>query len=246
MNESNAFIGCAGWALSSPVVGHFPIEGTHLERYAQVFSTVEINSSFYREHQIKTYKRWAMSVPETFRFSVKMPRTVTHERRLHDVDDLTGHFFDQVDALEEKLGCILVQLPPSLRLNLSEASHFFERLRQQTAVSIVCEPRHASWFTVEGMKMFATHNIAFVHAHPEPVSGIHLKNDSDIIYMRLHGAPQIYFSSYDTNFLTTIAGLIQAAQIAGKAVWCVFDNTARGHAIPNALSLLKLLTMRHS
>src|SRR5690606_14493667 len=123
------YVGCAGWGLSSKVAAHFPVEGSHLERYAQVFPSVEINSSFYREHQAKTYARWAASVPDAFRFSVKAPRTITHERRLRDVDDLLLRFVDQLASLGEKLGCLLVQLPPSLRLDVLEAACFFALLR---------------------------------------------------------------------------------------------------------------------
>lgn len=241
INKGSVLVGCAGWALSSAVARFFPIEGTHLERYAQVFSAVEINSSFYREHQVKTYQRWAASVPDSFRFSVKMPRAVTHEHRLRHIDDLIDRFFDQVHALEEKLGCVLVQLPPSLRLDVAEASYFFGRLRQITNVSLVCEPRHASWFTAEGQEMLAAHHVAFAHAHPKPVSGIELKHDKNVLYIRLHGAPEMYFSAYEPSFIKSIAKRIQTVQIAGQTIWCIFDNTAQGHAIPNALSLMKLL-----
>ena len=80
-------IGCAGWSIHKDVAGAFPDEGSHLERYAAVFPAVEINSSFYRPHQPQTYARWAASVPEAFRFSVKLPRSITHDARLRDVGE---------------------------------------------------------------------------------------------------------------------------------------------------------------
>jgi uncharacterized protein YecE (DUF72 family) len=73
------FIGCAGWSLGREYWPQFPAEGTHLQRYAARFNGAEINSSFYRPHRRQTYERWADSVPEGFRFSVKVPKqTVRH------------------------------------------------------------------------------------------------------------------------------------------------------------------------
>jgi uncharacterized protein YecE (DUF72 family) len=75
------YVGVAGWSISKEHAARFPVEGSHLERYAQVFNAVEINSSFYRPHRPQTYAPWAASVPDGFRFAVKMPREITHRRR---------------------------------------------------------------------------------------------------------------------------------------------------------------------
>ena len=83
-NESDRHgvrVGTAGWALPVAFRDQFPADGSHLARYASVFGAVEINSSFYRAHLRSTYSRWAASVPEDFRFSVKMPKTITHSYR---------------------------------------------------------------------------------------------------------------------------------------------------------------------
>ncbi|MDJ1163920.1 DUF72 domain-containing protein [Burkholderia gladioli pv. gladioli] len=111
---------------------------------------MEINSSFYRPHQPKTYARWAASVPDEFRFSVKLPRRISHELRLRHTDAALGEFLAQVEPLKEKLGCLLLQLPPSLALDEATALGFFSLLRSGTATPVVCEPRHASWFTEAG------------------------------------------------------------------------------------------------
>src|SRR5687768_16375503 len=107
-------IGCAGWSLPRDSWPQFPETGTHLQRYAQRLNAVEINSSFYRPHQPATYERWAASVPAGFRFSVKVPKTITHESRLRSCDALLASFLAQATGLGDKLGCLLVQLPPSL------------------------------------------------------------------------------------------------------------------------------------
>src|SRR6188768_857106 len=85
-------IGTAGWSLYKPPAGRFPGTGSHLERYAAMFDAVEINSSFYRPHKPETYARWAASVPAGFRFAVKLPKAITHERRLVECRDLVERF----------------------------------------------------------------------------------------------------------------------------------------------------------
>lgn len=235
-------VGCAGWSLASKDAPSFPSEGTHLERYSQVFSCVEINSSFYRSHQEKTYLRWAASVPETFRFSVKMPRTITHEMRLQTCDALLGAFLKEIAGLGERLGCILIQLPPSLTLDLRTARSFFSVVRKHTEAPVACEPRHASWFTPKGASVFSEAGVSCVWAHPPPVAGTEVTDDQAWLYLRLHGAPQIYYSAYEDAFIESIALRMRQAREEGKVAWCIFDNTARGEAIPNALTLRRQLS----
>jgi len=233
-------IGCAGWALPSTVT-QFPAQGSHLERYAQVFSTVEINTSFYRPHQAKTYARWAASVPETFRFAVKIPRMISHELRLRGVEGPLAQFIAQVSALGDKLGCLLLQLPPSLALDEDVARQFLALLARHTSVPVACEPRHASWFSPPGARTLEQAGVACVRAHPLPVPGVEPLGDPGTLYIRLHGAPRIYYSAYDAPFIAAVADRIVEAREAGRRVWCIFDNTARGEAVPNALALMKAL-----
>lgn len=230
-------VGCAGWAIPSQAAASFPGSGSHLERYSRVFSCVEINSSFYRAHQPKTWHRWADSVPDAFRFSVKMPRSITHDARLHGTDALLGAFLDQITGLGEKLGCILVQLPPGLALEARTAKAFFAGVRRRTAAPVACEPRHASWFTAHGQALMQAAGVACVRADPAPAPGAACTDDPALLYIRLHGAPQIYYSAYDDAFLAETARRMRQAAEKGKEVWCIFDNTARGAAIPNALTL---------
>lgn len=236
-------VGCAGWAISANVATSFPTQGSHLERYARVFPSVEINSSFYRSHQPKTYARWADSVPDAFRFSVKTPRTITHELRLVDCESALLKFLEEVAHLGKKLGCILVQLPPSLALDVEEATRFFSLLRAHTAAPVACEPRHASWFTATGTAVLHTAHIMFVQANPPPIAGAdHHSGEMSAAYIRLHGAPEIYYSAYGDAFIATVAAQMRCAQEHNRTAWCIFDNTARGAAIPNALTLMKNLT----
>jgi uncharacterized protein YecE (DUF72 family) len=143
------FIGTAGWSIPAPHSPSFAAVGSHLARYATVMNAVEINSSFHRPHMPKTYERWRAVVGPDFRFSVKLPKTITHELRLKRCKDLSSRFFDESAGLGRSLKVVLVQLPPSLVYDSRTASRFFRALRNYTSATIACEPRHVTWFTPE-------------------------------------------------------------------------------------------------
>jgi uncharacterized protein YecE (DUF72 family) len=236
------YVGCAGWSLPADARSLFPDEGSQLQRYAARFPAVEINSSFYRPHQPKTYARWAASVPEPFRFAVKVPRTITHERRLRDAVEPLDAFLGQVGSLGEKLGCLLVQLPPSLGFDAGTAGDFLAALRDRYSGDAVLEPRHPGWFTPDATATLGAHRVARVAADPAPVPDAAEPGGwQEPVYVRLHGSPQMYYSPYDDQYLDGLAlRLLQFARAA--AVWCIFDNTALGAATVNALGLLKRLS----
>lgn len=236
--DNPLLIGCAGWSVPGKLQEHFPPDGSHLERYAAVLPAVEINTSFYRPHRPETYARWHDSVPESFRFSVKVPRSITHEHRLIDTDALLSRFLAEAGKLGEKLGCLLVQLPPSLRFDAQIATAFFNDLATRTAVPIVCEARHLTWFSAAADEVLEALGIAHVMADP-PVTGASVSmRNSQIAYVRLHGAPVMYHSNYSDDILDRLAAELRQAATQGQTAWCIFDNTASGAAMPNALSLL--------
>lgn len=122
-------IGTAAWSIPKEHAGPFPAVGSHLERYGAILNGVEINSSFYRPHRRANYKRWATLVPDDFRFAVKVPKAITHERRLKDASDLLDRFVSEVSGVGHKLGPLLVQLPPSLSFQAGIADQFLSELR---------------------------------------------------------------------------------------------------------------------
>src|ERR1700761_5351417 len=122
-------IGTAGWSIPASERDHFASAGTLLERYARTFTCVEINSSFYRPHRQSTYERWAAAVPADFRFSLKVPKTITHEHRLAGTDDLLARFLTESGALGAKRDVLLVQLPPSLAFETQTAEQFWRAFR---------------------------------------------------------------------------------------------------------------------
>lgn len=238
MKHQNCLIGTAGWSIGPRYANNFPQAGSQLERYAGVLRAVEINSSFYRPHRRETYERWAAAVPNEFRFGVKMPRTITHERRLADCHDLLDAFLEQVQGLGDKLGVLLVQLPPSLRFTPEITEKFFDALRRKTDVKIACEPRHESWFQSDVDSLLASFHIARVAADPAKFQGADRPGGwSGLAYFRLHGSPRVYYSDYTPDQMRDIKQRLAALHEAGAAVWCIFDNTAEGHALGNAMTL---------
>jgi uncharacterized protein YecE (DUF72 family) len=229
------FIGTAGWNIPAQYKDTFPRTGSHLERYAVRLNCAEINSSFYRPHQRKTYERWAASVPEDFRFSVKLPRTITQNHRLKGYDDLLARFAEEVSGLGGKLGVLLVQLPPSLGYDAETASAFFHDLRKQTGAAIACEPRHADWFTPQADAALKKLKVARVAADPPraPADGVP-GGWRGLGYWRLHGSPRTYYSDYDDATLKKTAAGLQDGD------WCIFDNTATFAALGNALTLARM------
>ncbi len=234
-------IGCAGWSLRSAQLDLFGDGDSHLSRYATRFDTVEINSSFYRPHQTRTYERWAASVPDDFRFSVKLPKTITHQARLVESEELIDRFAGEVVGLGKKLGGILVQLPPSLAFDNAVATRFFSALRKRLSAPIACEPRHATWFLPEARELWRSLGITRVAADPPRVAeGAHPDGEGSWRYWRWHGSPRVYYSPYSDADLQGLALSVRATVRSGRTAWCIFDNTTLGHATTDAIRLHEL------
>jgi uncharacterized protein YecE (DUF72 family) len=233
-------IGTAGWSVPSLYLDQVPPGGSHLERYARRLNAVEINSSFYRPHRRATYQRWAQSAPKDFRFSVKVPKAITHEAGLADCGALLDRFVDEVTGLGDKLGVLLVQLPPKSALTKRIANRFFRDLRARIGTDVVLEPRHASWFAPGVSDWLAERGIARVAADPAAVDGADKPGGrSELAYYRWHGSPRIYYSDYDAAALATLKQRLEENR--AQEIWCIFDNTAAGAALGNALALARSL-----
>ncbi|MGA8761897.1 MAG: DUF72 domain-containing protein [Candidatus Sulfotelmatobacter sp.] len=215
----------------------FNSAGSHLERYSKVLNACEINSSFYRSHKHATWERWASSVPAGFRFSVKAPKTITHESKLNCTPEPLSAFLQQVRLLHDKAGPVLMQLPPSLKFEYAHARKFLSLLRESYLGDVVWEPRHDSWFSDEAGELLVEFQIARVAADPACVPAAACPAGlTSLVYFRLHGSPRRYYSAYSDEFLTALADRL--GQLATRArIWCIFDNTASGHAMRNALEL---------
>ncbi len=233
-------IGTAGWAIPRLEAANFGEAGSSLKRYAGAFNASEINSTFRKNHKPATFGRWAASVPDEFRFSVKMPKTISHEMKLRNTHDAICAFVDAVHTLGPKAGPWLLQLPPSLAFDAQIATSFFSQLRTEYSGPLVFEPRHASWFEDDVDGLLQQFEVSWVAADPAKVPAAGRTGGSkNLAYFRLHGSPRVYYSSYEHTFLAALADTIRAS--AAKEIWCIFDNTAAGAATANALSLQLLL-----
>lgn len=239
---SKLYVGTAGWSIPREVKLHFPPGESLLARYAKVLPAVEINSTFYRPHRASTFERWAASVPRAFRFSVKIPNTITHDQHLASSAKLLKTFLADLAPLGSRLGCLLVQLPPSLAFDARVARTFFTTLRKQFDGGVALEPRHTSWFEDPADRLMKTFKIARVAADPPRA-----KSDGEpggwpgLAYFRLHGSPRMYYSSYEDDYLAGLAGTLRASRRRRIPTWCIFDNTTLGAATANALFLTRHL-----
>jgi uncharacterized protein YecE (DUF72 family) len=217
----------------------------HLElRYAaSVFSTVEINGSFYSLQAPNSWIRWHAETPDDFMFSVKGPRFITHMLRLRDVDQPLANFFASgLLALKEKLGPILWQLPPFMRFDFGRLEAFMAILPRDTASALTLarrrhrrmfgrshlaidiprplryaiEIRHESFLDARFIALLREHNAALVIAETAQKWPMPHDVTADFMYVRLHGDRDLYRSGYGVVALTRWAERI-AAWHAGEA-----------------------------
>ena len=247
-------VGTAGWSLPKQHLSLFASEAidtkrSHLDRYASRLHCVEINSSFHRPHRYSTWERWATTTPPHFRFAVKAPKAVTHTAKLVKTGGLLLEFFDAIRGLGNKLGPVLIQLPPKLVFDQCLADEFFTTVRELHAGSVVLEPRHASWFAAPVDRLLRSFEIARVAADPPKGSELAANPGgwSGLTYWRLHGAPRTYYSNYEENWLQAFSQKFHLLQTqhSAKETWVVFDNTALGYATANALWLQNALTAQN-
>jgi uncharacterized protein YecE (DUF72 family) len=233
--SADPLIGLAGWSEAvSKHRTYFPGSGSGLTRYAETFSMVEVNSSFYRAVRAETFASWAEQTPPGFRFSVKINRAVTHAARL-SANAKLEQALEPMMSLGPKLAAVLIQLPPTLATDPERDAAFLERLRSLYSGMVAWEPRHPSWEAPEAARLLEEHGITPVRttipaagAAPAP-SGI---------YVRLHGTPRRYYSAYSTADLTSLS---QWLRTESSPSIVIFDNTASSAGVRNAIELSELL-----
>ena len=177
---------------------------------------------------------------------MKIPRLITHELKLQDAQEPFVTFLAQTDGLLDKRGPLLLQLPPSLSFNGPVVTTFLEGVRSVYRGPLVCEPRHATWFSPVVTGLLRRYKVSRVAADPPPVPDAAAPAGwPRVAYFRLHGSPRTYWSRYDENAMTMLAATVGRMSTA-EQVWCVFDNTASGAAIENACELRERLIVDRS
>ena len=241
---AHIWVGLSGWSYANWRGAFYPAalpSREYLAFYAREFGTTEINSSFYHFPRPQTYERWAEQVPAGFVFAVKANRLLTHTRRLQEVEAAWQRLARAVRALSSHCGPILFQFPPSFQREEQRLADFLQLARESAAeLRLVCEFRHASWFTEEIYRLLRRYGVALCLAD----SARHPRHDvltTDFAYCRLHGRPELFASPYAEADLEREARQLQTYFDAGVDVYVYFNNTKEGHAIDNARMLLALL-----
>jgi uncharacterized protein YecE (DUF72 family) len=241
-NTQALHIGTSGWSYPEWQQAFYAgvARKDWLKFYAERFSSVEINGTFYRLQNPDTFNKWFSETPPTFKFAIKANRYLTHNKKLLDPEPSIRIEKNHAEALGDKLAAVLWQLPGSLKKDLARLNDFTDALQQWPKVRHSMEFRHPSWFDDETSDCLARANISVClsDAHAWPMWD---RITSNLVYIRLHGHTRTYFSSYSKPELDYWAERVAGWVIQGKEVHVYFDNTAECAAPFNAYTLRALV-----
>jgi uncharacterized protein YecE (DUF72 family) len=213
-----------------------------LEHYAEHFDTVEVNNAFYRLPERGTFQQWRERTPAGFRFAVKMSRFLTHVKRLREPAEPVARFLGRADALGDKLGPVLLQLPPTLKADLGALDETLKQFPGHVRVAV--EPRHHSWFTDEMRALLTRHGAALSWADRKgrPLSPLWVTTDFG--YLRLHEGRAEPWPNYGRTSLASWLDRIAAAGDGVRETFVFFNNDPGGAAVENAAALAALARRR--
>lgn len=236
------WIGCSGFFYKHWRDKFYPAnvpQRLWFEYYCESFNTVELNVTFYRFPKPEALKRWYHRSPRAFRFSVKAPRLITHYKKFNDAERQARDFYDLVaDGLEEKLGCVLFQLPPNLLYSDRALDNIFRTI--DPAFVNVLEFRHESWWNEDVFKALRQRDVAFCGIS-YPGLPDRVVPSKPVMYYRFHGVPQLYLSRYASDDLERIASDLRRSPKA-EDVYCYFNNDIDVEAIANARELQQMVS----
>lgn len=245
--KSGFYIGTSGWNYTGWSGIFYPEEikpKDFLPFYAEHFSTVEVNYSFYHLPTEATYEKWVSLTPDDFTFVLKLSRFITHIKRLKDVSDALKTFIERSETLGAKRGPLLVQLPPGFSftdVNRIRVRDFLETV-QGLGASAGVEFRHETWFVDEAYDLLSDFKASLVIAnssrYPNPPEDI---ATADFVYFRFHGPEELFASPYSDKQLAHYGDIMQKHARCGKDVYAYFNNDFGGFAAANALTLKRLL-----
>lgn len=241
MKLNKYYIGCSGWNYRHWEGVFYPPtvpKSKWLQYYAAIFNTVEINATFYRQFKDSTYTQWHNKVPDGFCFSVKMSKYITHIKRLSNVDTEIRTCVTSASLLKEKLGVILIQLPPSLKFDAALVADFLSALPGNYRYTI--EARNNTWLCDSSFSLLQKHNVAWCISDTAGRYPYCEEVTADFVYIRLHGSTQLYASNYTDQVLNE-----WAEKIIGwnRPAYCYFDNDFNAYAVYNAMTLKKILML---
>ncbi|ACL04506.1 protein of unknown function DUF72 [Desulfatibacillum aliphaticivorans] len=232
-------IGTSGWTYDCWKGAFYPeklAKTKWLPHYCTLFNTVEVNATFYRTIKDSTYEKWRETTPEGFTWAVKASRYITHVKRLKTPEETVPRFLESASILNEKLGPILLQLPPTLAYEKEVARDFFQFLPKGFRFTL--ETRHDSWLDDGLFALLEVHNIAWCVSDTAGKHACVEAATADFVYLRLHGSQEIYMSSYTDEELEHWAELVAGWN---RDAYIYFDNTMTDAAARNALRLKELM-----
>lgn len=238
--KSNYFLGCSGWYYDNWVGRFYPeklSKSKWLQYYSKHFNTVEVNNTFYRFPNEKTIKGWFNRTPENFKLTLKANQLITHRKRFKDTQSTINRFYNLVEILENKLGCILFQLPPSQSKDinfLKNAARQFDSTKNN-----VIEFRHSSWFDDEVYDLLKECEVGFCSVSAPDLPD-NLINTSNLSYVRFHGiGTEKYQYLYSEGELKEWADKIKKSN--SDKIFCYFNNDYNANAPKNCQMLQKIL-----
>ncbi|MGI0022768.1 MAG: DUF72 domain-containing protein [Nitrososphaeraceae archaeon] len=192
------YIGCSGWSYTSWQGPFYPTDmnkNLQLPFYSEVFNYVEIDSTFYNIPTESMVRNWNKRTPDNFRFTVKFPKVITHDKRLMNAEKELSLFYDRMEPLKGKILALIIQLPPSFELkegleSLRRSDFFFD-----DTFRYAIEVRHRSWFNELAYNLFQNSNISLAWSQMDRLQTPPIVT-TDFIYLRLIGDRSIHESNF--------------------------------------------------
>lgn len=232
------YIGCSGWYYDEWKSAFYPdglSKSEWLSYYAQHFSTVEVNNTFYSFPTPETVQSWAERVPSHFRFTFKAPRFITHQKKFKNTESQITQFYSTIGTLGPRLGCILFQIPSTIKKDMDFLEHIFSQLDLRR--KNVLEFRHESWFSRDVYDVMKEHKVMFCTVSAPDLPKNTVVTGSDF-YIRFHGKKEWYDYLYSEQELSSWSTAL--SDLPCDQVFCYFNNDQHAHAPQNALSFQHL------
>jgi uncharacterized protein YecE (DUF72 family) len=243
--QNKIHIGTSGWSYKHWRGLFYPDKlaaSKWLNYYRGLFSTTEINGSFYRLPTEETVIKWTDGVSEDFLFCPKISRYLTHMKKLRDPEEPLERFFSVFEFMKKKMGPVLIQLPPMLKFSYDVAEHFYRLLKMKyREYNFVIEVRHDTWLQEQSLTLMTAYDIGFVISQSDAIFPYAEVVTAKNIYIRFHGPAELYASSYSDDALKNYAGKFKEWVKEGHEVWAYFNNDIHGYATKDALRLLQWL-----
>ncbi len=243
VDDTDYYIGTSGWLYDHWKGIFYPHDlkkNSWFNHYIKHFKTVEINATFYRRFKDETFIRWKNISPGDFRFVLKIPRIITHIKKLSNVEKEISEFCRQAMLLEDKLGCLLLQLPPFISYQPGLLQNTLSLFEKETLIAV--EFRDKSWLNLETKELLRKHGAIYCNAD-SPVITLNDWLTIDTAYFRMHGRTNWYAYNYTNEELVNLANIMtNFFQIGAKTIYVFFNNDYSGFAPKNAKFLNDLLS----